>query len=66
VKKDATNVRGRVDPTEMPPTLRNVPIAATGAVNADEFAHMRNLGGLELEKAHARLTPDQRDRWMAE
>jgi hypothetical protein len=65
-KKPVPTTPNRVDPREIPPTLRNVPIAATGAVNADEFAHMRNLDGLELERAHARLTNDQRDRWMAE
>lgn len=63
---DATATRSGVDPAEIPPTLRNVPMAAANAVNADEFAHMRNLTGLELEKAHARLTPEQRDRWMSE
>jgi hypothetical protein len=61
-----STARNGVDPAEIPPTLRSVPIAATGAVNADEFAHMRNLSGLDLERAHARLTNDQRDRWMAE
>lgn len=65
-KKAAPTARTGVDPAEIPPTLRSVPVAATGAVNSDEFAHMRNLEGLELERAHARLTNDQRDRWMAE
>ncbi len=65
-KKPVSTAPNRVDPREIPPTLRNVPVAATGAVNADEFAHMRNLDGLELERAHARLTPEARDRWMAE
>lgn len=65
-KKALATARNGVDPTELPPTLRSVPVAATGAVNADEFAHMRNLDGLELERAHARLTNEQRDRWMAE
>lgn len=65
-KKAPPTPRNGVDLSEMPPTLRSVPVAATGAVNADEFAHMRNLEGLELERAHARLTNDQRDRWMAE
>ena len=64
--KPAPTARNGVDLSELPPTLRNVPVAATGSVNADEFAHMRNLEGLELERAHARLTNEQRDRWMAE
>lgn len=53
-----------VDIGELPPTLRAAPVAATGAVNTDEFAHMRNLEGIALEKAHAALTEAQRDRWM--
>jgi len=65
-KKVAPTARNGVDPAEIPPTLRSVPVAATGSVNADEFAHMRNLEGLALEKAHAALSNDQRDRWMAE
>ena len=65
-KNNGPGPRERVDVTELPPTLRNVPTAATGAINTDEFAHMRNLDGLELERAHARLTPEQRDRYMAE
>jgi hypothetical protein len=55
-----------VDLADLPPTLRNVPTAGAGAVNADEFAHLRNLTGLAAEKAHAALTDDQRNRWMAE
>lgn len=65
-KKAPPASRNGVDPSELPPTLRSVPVAATGSVNADEFAHMRNLEGLALEKAHAALSNDQRDRWMAE
>jgi hypothetical protein len=65
-KKPVVTPRAGVDPAELPPTLRAVPVAATGAVNADEFAHMRNLEGLALERAHAKLSNDQRDRWMAE
>lgn len=65
-KKPAPTARNGVDLAELPPTLRSVPVAATGAVNSDEFAHMRNLEGLALERAHAALSNDQRDRWMAE
>jgi hypothetical protein len=55
-----------VDPAEIPPTLRGVPAAATGAVNSDEFAHMRNLDGLALEKAVAGMNDAQRERWLSE
>lgn len=56
----------KVDFANLPPTLRSVPVAATGAIASDEFAHMRNLTGTALEKAHAALTEAQRDRYMAE
>ncbi len=59
-----TNRPRGVDIGELPPTLRSAPAAATGAVNTDEFAHMRNLEGLDLERAVAALTPAQRDRWL--
>jgi len=65
-KKPTPTARAGVDLSELPPTLRSVPVAATSAVNTDEFAHMRNLDGIALEKAHAALTEAQRDRWMAE
>lgn len=55
-----------VDIADLPPTLRSVPVAAVGMVGGDEFAHMRNLSGLELERAHAALTDAQRDRYMNE
>lgn len=66
VKKGATTTPKAVDLSTLPPTLRSVPTAATGAIDGDEFAHMRNLEGLALERAHASLTDAQRDRWMAE
>lgn len=64
IKTPAKNVPRGVDNAEIPPTLRGVPPAGTGAVNTDEFAHMRNLEGIALERAHAALTEAQRDRWM--
>lgn len=50
---------------EIPPTLRGAPAAATSAIDTDEFSHMRGLGGIELERAVAKLTPDQLDRYLA-
>lgn len=55
-----------VDLSEVPPTLRTAPTAGGPNINTDEFAHMRNLEGLALERAHAALTDAQRDRYMAE
>lgn len=63
-QKPAPSTPRGVDNAEIPPTLRNAPVAASGAVNTDEFAHMRRLEGVELERAHAALTDAQRDRWM--
>lgn len=57
-----------VDDAEIPPSLRGVPASATSAVNTDEFAHLRALmdgDPIEFERAVARLTDAQRDRWMA-
>lgn len=65
-KKGATTTPRGVDPADIPPTLRSVPAAATNAANTDEFAHMRGLEGVALERAHAALTEQQRDRYMAE
>lgn len=64
-KPAATPSRG-VDMSALPPTLRSAPLAASSEIGGDEFAHMRNLEGLALERAHAALTDAQRDRWMAE
>ena len=62
--------KGRqVDIDELPPTLRSVPASATGAVNSDEFSHLRSLmetDPLGYEKAVAGLSDAQRDRWMSE
>lgn len=66
LRKSPQESRSGVDIAELPPTLRGVPVAAMGAVNGDEFAHLRNLTGLEAERAHAALTDAQRDRYMNE
>ncbi len=52
------------DLTNVPPTLAKVPVAAQASVDADEFAHLRNLSGMDYEKAIARMTPDQLERFM--
>ena len=67
-KKIVNPSRG-VDVSDLPPTLRSVPAAANGAVNSDEFAHMRTLmdtDPIAYERAHAALSEAQRDRWMAQ
>lgn len=49
----------------IPPAISKLPVAAAAAVDGDEFAHMASLEGVEYERAIARLTPEQRDRFMA-
>jgi hypothetical protein len=50
----------------IPPTLGGLPAAApaTGG-DGGEFAHLDKLSGFEYEKAIARMTPEQRDRWSS-
>jgi hypothetical protein len=52
--------------SNIPPTLGGLPAAApaTGG-DGGEFAHLDKLSGIEYERAIARMTPDQRDRWSS-
>lgn len=44
--------------------VRGLPAASGEDLAGDgEFAHLEGLGGMELETAVARMTPDQQDRW---
>ena len=48
----------------IPKTLAGVPAADDGDAGGDpEFAHLDKLGGLDLEDAVARMTPEQQDKW---
>jgi hypothetical protein len=60
----ATGRRPAADLTHVPPTIRNAPAAADAQVEAGEFAHLDGLGSLELEKAVARMTPEQQARYL--
>lgn len=53
------------DLSKVAPTLARVPVAANPALNGDEFGHMRNLEGNDYERAIARMTPEQLDRFLA-
>jgi hypothetical protein len=57
--------KGRApDLTKLPPTLGGLPAAAENdAGDGGEFAHLEKLSGLELERALARMTADQRERY---
>lgn len=55
--------RGKADLSGIPPSLGKAPIAADANI-ADEFAHLEGLTGAALEKAVARMTPEQADRYL--
>lgn len=46
--------------------LGELPAAAVPEVGGGEFAHLETLSGLDLERAVAALSPEQRERWAAE
>jgi transcription initiation factor TFIID subunit TAF12 len=46
--------------------LGAMPAAAAPEVGRGEFTHLDNLNGLDLERAVAALSPEQRERWAAE
>lgn len=46
--------------------LGAMPAAAAAEVGRGEFAHLETLQGLDLERAVAALSPDQRERWTME
>lgn len=60
-----TNKTRQPDLSKVPPNLSSVPASAEQNVGADEFAHIHKLSGAEYEKAVARLSSDQLDRFMA-
>lgn len=53
------------DLSAIPPGLSKAPIAAGADGGGDEFAHLASLKGAALEKAIARMTPEQQDRYLA-
>lgn len=53
-----------VDKTLIPPTLSRVPPAADASIAGDEFAHLSGLDGAALERAVAKMTPEQQERWL--
>lgn len=47
-----------------PKTLANIPEAGAESEQESEFSHLDNLSGLALERALAKMTPDQQDRYL--
>jgi hypothetical protein len=53
------------DLSNIPPTLGSAPAAsAVSEGDGGEFAHLANLKGIALERALARMTPDQEARYL--
>ncbi|TDS74405.1 hypothetical protein [Comamonas sp. JUb58] len=51
------------DRSKIPPSLANVPAAAEANVGDDEFAHLEGMEIADQERAVARMTPEQQERW---
>lgn len=52
------------DSADIPKTLAEVIPASSNSTNADEFAHLDNLTGLEYEQALAKLPKDAEERYL--
>lgn len=50
-------------PVQLPPTLGAIPIASPNDGDV-EFAHLSRLSGFALEKAVAKMSGDQKERWL--
>jgi hypothetical protein len=61
---DARRKPGPPDLSKIPPSLAKVPPAADPVIGADEFSHLNGLKGVDYERALARMTPDQLERFM--
>jgi hypothetical protein len=53
-----------LDKTPPPKTLAHIPAAAANGTGRDEFTHLDNLAGVDLERALSKLTPEQEDRYL--
>lgn len=63
-KVDEALAQRRQRAGEPPRTLANLPQTGVEAEGQGEFSHLENLSGLALEKALARMTPDQQERYL--
>lgn len=52
------------DLSGIPPTIGRGPAAAAASGAGDEFGHLESLSGIALEKAIAKLSPEQLDRYL--
>lgn len=51
-------------PRATPPTLGGIPAAAMPDPGGDEFGHLDRLTGIDAERALAKLSPDQLERYL--
>ncbi|MNT25770.1 hypothetical protein D3C72_1613100 [compost metagenome] len=51
------------DRSKIPPSLANAPAAAEASVGDDEFAHLDGMEIADQERAVARMSPEQQERW---
>lgn len=62
----AVKPRAPLDRSKLPPSLAAIPAAADATVGAaDEFSHLADLDASALERAVARMTPEQLERYLA-
>lgn len=61
----AKGKRESADLSKIPPNLGKVPIAADATGSSNEFAHLDSLKGADHERALARMTPEQQDRYLS-
>ncbi len=52
------------DLSQVPATLAGVPVASNVDIGQDEFAHLDKLSGLEIERALAKMSPEQQQRYL--
>jgi hypothetical protein len=50
--------------TQIPPNLSQIPAVATNDTAESEFSYLDDLGGIERDKAFAKLTPSQKERYL--
>jgi len=62
----AAGGKGPKKPATIPPGLDDMSSADDGSRDSGEFAHLDRLSGVEYDRAFAKLTPEQRSRYLSE
>lgn len=58
-------VQRQVDFSNLPPTLGRAPQAADASIEADRFAHLKTLQGVDLERAVAKMSDAEQAEWLS-